>query len=343
MHWYVIAASGITIADHPQNDALERYGAIATIVPPRLLEMALEIFVCQAGTQHLVNVPDWTRNWSYDSRYRRHPLYTRTLHYREVSTIDPAPAAASTPVIAAAAIPATVAPATAATSIPAIDIAAPPVAVRTTVPAADATSTVVQGSSTSPPPIPLPSPAPLQVKPIPASRKAKQEQAAVTFDDAAGPSVIHTPPRAGPSRKRTSPGSSSNKESGQATPKRRKFKVSPKGKISTRTGRLMRTSKVQPAKSKRAGKSKEILTDTDDEGLAKQRTVPAAKAKGKERRYMEIDDDDAVEEAAKRKLPAIVVGRKLKKVSPSPHWIRSLPYLHPPLPYLLPLTIYPDF
>jgi hypothetical protein len=86
---------------------------------------------------------------------------------------------------------------------------------------------------------------------------------------------------------------------------------------------------VPPAKSKRAAKSKEILTDTDDERLDKLPSVPAAKGKGKAREYIEISDDD--EEASKKKLPTIVVGRKMKKVSPSLHWIRSLPYLHPPV------------
>ena len=87
---------------------------------------------------------------------------------------------------------------------------------------------------------------------------------------------------------------------------------------------------MPPAKSKRAAKSKEILTDADDERLDKLPSVPAAKGKGKAREYIEISDDD--EEASKeKKLPTIVVGKKMKKVSPSLHWIRSLPYLHPPV------------
>ena len=70
------------------------------------------------------------------------------------------------------------------------------------------------------------------------------------------------------------------------------------------------------------------------ERLEKVPTGPAAK--GKVRQYIEIleeddDEEDDVEEVAKRKLPTIVVGKKMKKVSPSLHRIRSLPYIHPPV------------
>jgi len=143
---------------------------------------------------------------------------------------------------------------------------------------------------------------------------------------------MHTPPKAGPSCKRTFSGSSSNKESGAATPKRCKFKASPKAKIATQTGRHTRAPKVPPAKSKQAAKSKEILTDTDNEQLDKLPPVPAAK--GKERQYIEIlddDEEDDAEVAAKMKMPAIVVGKKMKKVSPSLHCIWSPPHLHPPV------------
>jgi len=118
------------------------------------------------------------------------------------------------------------------------------------------------------------------------------------------------------------------------SPKRRKFKASPKAKIATRTGLRTRASKVSPAKSKQAPKSKEILTDTADDSLDKAvPTVPAAKGKG--RQYIEIleedDGEDDVEEAAKWKLPTIFVGKRMKKVSPTLHRIRSLPYIHPPV------------
>jgi hypothetical protein len=83
------------------------------------------------------------------------------------------------------------------------------------------------------------------------------------------------PPQAGPSRKRTFSGSSSAKESGRTSPKKRKFKVtqksksstfkvSPKDKLSTRTKRVTRSKSKQPAKSKQVAKSKAIITDTDD-------------------------------------------------------------------------------
>ena len=242
-----------TLTHCPQNQALERYGPIATVVPPRLLAMALAVYASQGGTPRIVNLPDWTREWSYDRRYRGHPLYRKTLHYREGSVTDNA-AAAPAPALAATAAPPLAAPAgptLAAPRAPAPAVAAPP---------AD--------------PIPAhPAPAPTEptaakVKPKPAVPKAKASQAAVTFD-AAGPSTMRTPPKAGPSRKRTFSGSSSNKESGAATPKRRKFIASPKAQIATRTGRRTRAPKVPPAKSKQAAKSKEILTDTDDERLDK--------------------------------------------------------------------------
>jgi len=142
---------------------------------------------------------------------------------------------------------------------------------------------------------------------------------------------MRTPPKAGPSRKHTFSGSSSNKESGAATPKRRKFIASPKAKIATQTGRRTRAPKVPPAKSKQAAKSKEILTDTDNERLDK--LPPITAAKGKERQYIEIldDDEDDAEEAAKKTLPAIIVGKKMKKVSPSLHCVWSPPHLHPPV------------
>lgn len=110
----------------------------------------------------------------------------------------------------------------------------------------------------------------------------KHSQPAVTFN--ANQRIgIHTPPRAGPSRKRTFSGSSSNKSAGHASPKRRKFVASPKSKVSTRTKRVTKAkSKVPPAKAKPAAKgkgkqpakSKEVLTDTDDESMEPLPAVP---------------------------------------------------------------------
>ena len=295
------------VTDCSQHQALERYGPIATVVPPRLLAMALAVYDSQAGTGRMVNLPDWTREWSYDSRYRGHPLYRKTLHYRDGSTTD------NTPELADPAGPAPAAP-------PAAAIAANPTpAPAPTLPAPPAQSIAAHLT-----------PAPTKVAAAP--RKPKSSQAAVTFD-ASGPSGICTPPEAGPSHKRTFSGSSSNK-SGRATPKRRKFKVSPKSKIATRTGRLTRASKVLPAKSKHTAKSNKIVANTDDEQLEKMPDLPAAKGKGRVREYVEILDDDYeddAEEAGRRKLPAIVVGKKMKKVSPSLLLILALPYLHPPV------------
>jgi len=314
-HWRQLTKH---LTDCPKNNALQRLGPIATVVPPRLLSMGLAVFASQAGTGQIVDLPDWTREWSYDPRYRGHPLYRKTLQYREVSTTDPSPAAPAPAATAGAAFAAAIRPA----------LAAPPAHALTT-PATLALAAPPAPSHAIAAPAAAPSkPTAAKVKPTPIPRKPKPSQVAVTFD-APRP---RTPPQAGPSRKRTFSGSSSNKESGQATTKRRKFTASPKAKISTRTGRRTRASKVSPAKSKRVPKSKEMLIDTDDEGSDKVPAVPAAK--GKVREYIEIleeDEDDDAEEAAKRTLPTIVVGKKMKKVSPSLHWTGSLPHIHLPV------------
>ena len=83
--------------------------------------MALAVYASQGGTPRIVNLPDWTREWSYDRRYRGHPLYRKTLHYREGSATDNATAATAAPPLAAPAGPTLAAP-----PAPARALAAPP-------------------------------------------------------------------------------------------------------------------------------------------------------------------------------------------------------------------------
>jgi hypothetical protein len=160
----------------------------------------------------------------------------------------------------------------------------------------------------APAPVTEPAPAPARLSPSPT----------VFPVDAERNTSIHTPPRPGPSRKRTLSGSSSAKDSGRTSPKKRKFKtsskakvstfkVSPNSKASTRTKRVTRSKSKQPAqpaqskqpaqtkppaKSKQAPKSKAILTDTDDE------------QKEKAPKYVELSGDDADADGDAPMVPA---------------------------------------
>jgi hypothetical protein len=253
------------------------------MVPPRLLSMALEVYLCQAGTLNLVHAPDWTKNWVNHQLYKTHRLYSKTLTYNALH-MQAGPSSAPQPRAAP-----TTAPAPAPVNVPA----------------------------------PAPEPAPVNV-PAPAPVTAP---APVFPGYAERPTSIHTPPRPGPSRKRALSGSSSTKDTGRTSPKKRKFKTSSKAKVSTfivspnskpgtRTKRVTRSKSKQPAqpaqskptaKSKQAAKSKAILTDTDDE---EEKKAP---------KYVELSEDDADADAdgdgdapmvPAARLPGIIVQKK---------------------------------
>ncbi|KAJ8582284.1 hypothetical protein M405DRAFT_846534 [Rhizopogon salebrosus TDB-379] len=259
------------------NDLFDKYGDAATMVPPHLLSMALEVYMCQAGTLNLVHAPDWTKNWVDHPLYKTHRLYSKTLTYNALH-MQAGPAPAPQPQAAPTTVPAPVnapAPALAPVNAPA------PAPVNVPAPA----------------PAPLTAPAPA-LAPVPARLNPSH---AVYPVDAERSTSIHTPPRPGPSRKQALSGSSSTKEAGRTSPKKRKFKTSSKAKVSTfivspnskpgtRTKRVTRSKSKQlaqpaqsrpTAKSKQAAKSKAILTDTDDE---QEKKAP---------KYVELSEDDA--------------------------------------------------
>jgi len=283
--------------DFSQQKLFTTYGPVATMVPPRLLSMAVEIFTCQAGTANLVHAPDWTRNWVDDPRFRRHPLYIKTLRYEAAHAAGRAHAIAAGPVPAGTHAIHTVPTLTAGPA----DIPAPP-----------------------------------SVQPAPAAPDAGRQ-----------PGVL-TPPQIGSGRKRTMSGSSSMKESGRTSPKRRKFKVSPKSKSSTfkvspkskvskRTKRVTRSKSKQPAqskapatskqpatskepaksnkkaKSKQKAKSKEIFTDTDDEDR-----LPAV---GNAPRYIDVSGDDADAGAGTVPVPPVVQNEASHVACRSPFYL----------------------
>jgi hypothetical protein len=154
-----------------------------------------------------------------------------------------------------------------------------PAAAPLPVPAPAAATVPTQAFAHAATPLPEPAAAvttaaPNMAQHVPVPPRVQPGQAALSVD-AGRQNVISTPPQAGPSRKRTFSGSSSAKESGRTSPKKRKFKVSqqsksstfkvsPKDKLSTHTKRVTRSKSKQPAKSKQTAKSKEIITDTDD-------------------------------------------------------------------------------
>jgi hypothetical protein len=214
--------------------------------------MAVKIYMSQAGTQHLVNLPDWTRNWVHHQFFKCLGLYSKTLSYRGIPVTNagqqpvnamlqqagPVPGNAHAP-----AAPLPPAPATA------------PAHARATAPAAA--------------PLPVPAPAAARVctlappaaaaaAPLPVPPRVQPGQVALSVD-AGRQTVVSTLPQAGPSRKRTFSGSSSAKESGRTSPKKCKFKasqksksstfkVSPQAKVSTCTKRVTRSKSKNPAK-----------------------------------------------------------------------------------------------
>ncbi|KAJ8593476.1 hypothetical protein M405DRAFT_839180 [Rhizopogon salebrosus TDB-379] len=266
------------------------YAPVVTVVPPRLLSMAVEIFMCQANTQHLVHPPDWTRNWIHHQYFKGHRLYSKTLSYRGIPVTNPGQQPVNAMLQQAGPVPGNA-------HLPAAPL--PPTAAAAPAnPHATATATApvpVPVPATTPLPVPAPATAtvPTQVsapamKHVPVPPRVQPGQAALSVD-AGRQDVISTPPQAGPSRKRTFSGSSSAKESGCTSPKKHKFKVSqksksltfkvsPKDKLSTHTKRVTRSKSKQPAKSKQMAKLKEIITDTDnaDEDMDELPAIDAA-------------------------------------------------------------------
>jgi hypothetical protein len=251
------------------------------MVPPRLLSMALEVYLCQAGMLNLVHAPDWTKNWVDHPLYKTHRLYSKTLTYNAFH-MQAGPASAPQPQAA---------PTTAPAPAPALALA------PANAPAPAHVTTPAPAPVTVPAPAPVTAPA-LALTPVPARLNPSH---AVFPVDAERPTSIHMPPRPGPSHKQALSGSSSTKDAGRTSPKKRKFKTSSKAKVSTfivspnskpgtRTKRVTRSKSKQPAqpaqskppaKSKQAAKSKAILTNTDDE---QEKRAP---------KYIKLSGDDA--------------------------------------------------
>ncbi|KAJ8580015.1 hypothetical protein M405DRAFT_869795 [Rhizopogon salebrosus TDB-379] len=293
------------------NDLFDKYGDAATMVPPRLLSMALEVYLCQAGTLNLVHAPDWTKNLVDHQLYKTHRLYSKTLTYNALhmqAGPASAPQSQAAPTTAPAPAPAPVnVPAPAPEPAPApVNVPAPapepaPAPVNVPAPAPELAPVNVPAAA----PVPAPAPVPVNV-PAPAPVTAP---APVFPGYAERPTSIHTPPRPGPSRKRALSGSSSTKDAGRTSPKKRKFKTSSKAKVST----FISKQPAQPAqskpkgKSKQAAKSKAILTDTDDE---EEKKAP---------KYVELSEDDTDADAdgdgdapmvPAATLPGIIVQKK---------------------------------
>src|ERR1700709_1816594 len=188
------------------------------MVPPRLLSMALEVYMCQAGTLNVVHAPDWTRNWVNHPLYKTHRLYSKTLTYNALHMqAGPAPTTVPAPAPAPAPAPMTL-PAPAHTPAPAPVTGLAPAPAPAPAPTPAPVIVPAPALVSAPAPVNEPAPAPARLSPSPT----------VFPVDAERNTSIHTPPRPGPSRKRTLSGSSSAKDSGRTSPKKRKFKTSSK-------------------------------------------------------------------------------------------------------------------